>query len=152
MNPPTPETCEQCSRVIYLEQEARRAHERIRTIIEYATCGVVMLDEGARILYVNRYVSEALGYDLSELENRSVFDFVHPNETRLRRMLFEKTLTQPGQLRDRGYARLKSKAGIWILLGIRVLNLLHDANVGVIIAYATDESAQMGRYYGNSNG
>jgi|SRR3990172_1017505 len=152
MQYPDIETCEQCSRVVLLEQQARRAYETMRTIIEYTTCGVIQLDAEARILYTNRYVCEITGYAAHELIDHSWFEFTHPKETRLRRMLLDKTLIQPRQLRDRGYLRFKSKAGVWILLGIRVLNLLDDPNVGAIIAYISDESAQMSRYAGNNNG
>jgi len=152
MDYPGAEICEQCSRVVYLEQQTRKAHERFRVVIENATCGVMLLDNEARILYTNRYVAEALGYESNELVKRSAFDFTHPDETRLRRTLFGKTLERPGELRDRGYARFRSRSGIWVLLGLRVLNLLNDPNVGVIVVYATDESAQIGRYYGNGDG
>jgi len=148
---PLGEICEQCQRVIYLEQQARQTHERFRVVIEHATCGIVLFDVEARILYMNRYVSEATGYDASELLNRSWFEFTHPDETRLRRMLLESTLEHPRELRNRGYVRFKSKPGVWVLLGIRVLNLLDDPNVGVIVAYISDESAQMSRYIGNGN-
>ena len=152
MQYPEPEICEQCSRVVLLEQQARKAHSQLKTIIEYATCGIMLLDSEAHILYANRTVSKATGYDADELIGRSWFDFTHPNETRLRRMLQERTLEQPGQLRNRGYLRFKSKPGIWVLLGIRVLNLIDEPDIGVIIAYVSDESAQMSRYVGNSNG
>ena len=152
MQYPEPEICEQCSRVVLLEQQARRAHGQLKTIIEYATCGIMLLDSEARILYANRYVSKATGYNADELINRSWFDFTHPDETRLRRMLLERTLEQPGQLRNRGYLRFKSKPGVWVLLGIRVLNLIDEPDIGVIIAYVSDESAQMSRYVGNGGG
>jgi len=61
-------------------------------------------------------------------------------------------LEQPGQIRNRGYLRFKSKPGIWVLLGIRVLNLIDEPDIGVIIAYVSDESAQMSRYIGNGGG
>ena len=152
MQYPEPEICEQCSRIIYLEQQARKAHGQLKAIIEYATCGIMLLDSEAHILYANRTVSKATGYDADELIGRSWFDFTHPDETRLRRMLLERTLEQPGHLRNRGYLRFKSKPGIWVLLGIRVLNLIDEPDIGVIIAYVSDESAQMNRYVGNSNG
>ncbi len=142
----SPEVCEQCQRVIYLEQQARLVHERLRTILDHATCGIMMVDAEARILYANRYVCNVLGYNWPELDQRSAFDFVHPQEMRLRHLLFEKTLEQPGKLKDRGYARFRSKAGLWVLLGLRVINLIDDPNVGVIIVYVSDESAQFDRY------
>ena len=151
MNNPEPEICTSCQRVIYLEQQMRVAQARLKVIIENISCGVMMLDAQANILYANRYVIEALGYVLPEIIGRSAFDFTHPEETRLRRALFGKTLIQPGQLRDRGYARFKSKRGVWVLFGVRVLNLIDDPNVGVIIAFVNDESAQMSRYIGNRN-
>ena len=146
-----PEICEQCQRVIYLEQQVRVAQERFRVVVEHAPCGILMLDEQAHVLYANRYVSDSLGCALQEMLGRSVFDFTHPKETRLRRALFDKTLEQPGQLRNRGYARFRSKRGVWVLFGVRVINLLDDPNVGVIVAFVNDESAQMSRYLSNGN-
>ena len=151
MDNPEPEICASCQRVVYLEQQMRVAQERLKVIIEHISCGVMMLDAQANILYANRYVIEALGYALPEIIRRSAFDFTHPKETRLRRALFGKTLDQPGQLRDRGYARFRSKRGVWVLFGVRVINLLDDPNVGVIVAFVNDESAQMSRYLSNGN-
>jgi len=151
MDYPGSEICEQCQRVIYLAQQIRVAQERFKVVIEHVSCGVIMLDAQANILYVNRYVSETFGYLPQEIIGHNAFEFTHPKETRLRRALFGKTLEQPDQLRDRGYARMKSKRGVWVLFGIRVLNLLDDPNVGVIIAFVNDESAQMDRYISNSN-
>ena len=152
MQYPEPEICKQCSRVVLLEQQARKAHGQLKAIIEYATCGIMLLDSEARILYVNGYVSEATGYNADELIGRSWFDFTHPDETRFRRMLLERTLEQPGLLRNRGSLRFRSKPGMWILLGVRVLNLIDEPDIGVIIAYVSDETAQMSRYIGNRNG
>ena len=129
----------------------RVVQERFRIIIEHVPCGTIMLNAQAHILYVNRYVSDALGYTPHEIIGRSVFYFTHPQETRLQRALFDKTLNQSGDLRDRGYARFRNKCGIWVLFGARVINLLDDPNVGVIIAFVNDESAQMDRYISNSN-
>jgi len=92
MNNPEPEICTSCQRVIYLEQQMRVAQARLKVIIENVSCGVMMLDAQANILYANRYVIEALGYVLPEIIGRSAFDFTHPEETRLRRALFGKTL------------------------------------------------------------
>jgi len=41
---------------------------------------------------------------------------------------------------------------MWILLGVRVLNLIDEPDIGVIIVYVSDETAQMSRYIGNRNG
>ena len=148
---PLGEICEQCSRVIYLEHQIRTARELFRVVVENDSCGVIMLDEQASILYVNRHVSDIVGYTPQEMIGHSALEFTHPKETRLQRALFDKTLEHPGELRDRGYARFRSKSGVWILFGIRAINLLDDPNVGVVIAYVTDESAQMSRYIGNRN-
>jgi len=151
LNTAQSEICEQCRRVIYLEQQIRVERERFKVVIENVSCGVMLLDVQANILYANRYVSDALGYTLQEITEHNAFYFTHPKETRLQRVLFGKTLDQPGQLRDRGYARFRSKRGVWMLFGIRALNLLDDPNVGVIIAFVNDESSQMSRYLSNGN-
>ena len=115
-------------------------------ILEHATCGILLLDKQAHILYANREITTITGYPAQELVGRNAFEFTHPREKELRLELFQMTLSHPGQPRDRGYMRFRHKSRLWTLIHVRVLNLLADPNVCVIIAYFDDASSEMSRY------
>jgi PAS domain S-box-containing protein len=59
------------------ERALRESEERYRSIIETTNEGVWMLDANSRTTFMNTRLLSLLGYDASEVNGRSVFDFVH---------------------------------------------------------------------------
>lgn len=58
------------------EEALQQSEERYRSIIESAQSGIVSTDSTENILYVNQHMAEMLGYQVQEMLNRSVFDFI----------------------------------------------------------------------------
>ena len=63
-------------RDVTLQREAGRAAELARVAIEHAPDAVCWFDPAGRILYVNRMTLTLTGYDRSEIDHRSVVDFL----------------------------------------------------------------------------
>ncbi|MEQ3550761.1 EAL domain-containing protein [Pseudonocardia nematodicida] len=63
-------------------EAARWASEaRYGAVFAHALIGISVADVDGRILEVNAALSDMLGYDASELLDRSIFDFIHPDDT-----------------------------------------------------------------------
>ncbi len=62
------------------EDEASLKEELYRHIFEQATDGIILYEETGRIVAYNRTTLDMLGYSEEEVKNRSVFDFVIPED------------------------------------------------------------------------
>ncbi len=71
-----------------------RSEERYRTVVENALDGVLVMEEGFRLTYVNERLAELLGFQREELVGAEFLDFL---DERSRRILTERSL-----LRQRG--------------------------------------------------
>jgi PAS domain S-box-containing protein len=108
-------------------QEALRAsEEEYRQIVEATTDGIMKLDLGERIVFVNGRFAEMLGYSPSEMVGRSVFAFMSAAA--------KVTITEAGQRRgpdaqDAVDATFRHKDGTDISVNIATSSLL-DAEGG----------------------
>ncbi len=64
------------------EEDLRRSEERYRLLIEHASQGVVVMQEG-RIAFSNPAAVETLGYSAEELQRIPVSELLHPEEREL---------------------------------------------------------------------
>jgi PAS domain S-box-containing protein len=72
------------------QQALRESEERYRQIVEATTDGIIKIDDGARIVFVNRRFVEMLGYEPSELIGRSIFDLMSAAAQLIARDVFDK--------------------------------------------------------------
>jgi|GEM_PF-1902575 len=97
-----------------VENTLRESEERYRTVIENTYDLIVEVSADGRFLYANPKHKEILGYEPSELINRSIFDFIHPDDyhaaqTELKRALESFSSAQL-------IHRYKHKSGKWLWL------------------------------------
>lgn len=134
-----PERCESCGRVVYLESIALAHQHRLRAIIEYALCGVVVLDKEARILWLNEYARRTLDHDSANaLVGRNLFDLAHPDEVTLRVQVFRAALERPNRPRKNGTIQLQNRWGQWKRVEIQVLSLLEDESINAVVIFWQD--------------
>ncbi|GAA1402343.1 cyclic Di-GMP phosphodiesterase RmdA [Pseudonocardia kongjuensis] len=63
-------------------EDARwRSEARYGAVFEHAVLGISVSDAGGQILEANRALAEMLGYPPDEIVGRSVFEFIHPEDT-----------------------------------------------------------------------
>ncbi len=55
--------------------EQKRAEEKFRKLLEFASDGIHILDENGHLIYYSRSFAEMLGYGYDELATRNVFDW-----------------------------------------------------------------------------
>jgi PAS domain S-box-containing protein len=95
------------------EEKLRRAQELYRIIIETTNDGVWLLDAENRTVFVNRRMTEMMGYTAEEMLGRTAFEFVFPED--LPRKL--KDLYDQRTDKEAFYDRVRRKDGseLWIL-------------------------------------
>jgi PAS domain S-box-containing protein len=62
------------------EEEHRRTEQHFRLLVETAQEGIWTIDTEWRTTYVNRYLTELLGYTPEEMRGRHIFDFMDEEE------------------------------------------------------------------------
>jgi len=62
------------------ERALRQSEERFRTLFLEAPIGLVLMDEEARLIDVNRAFSQMLEYDRDDLVSRTVAEITHPDD------------------------------------------------------------------------
>ena len=71
-----------------VEEKLRESEEKYRNIVETANEGIWILDTEARTTYVNKKMTEMLGYSQEEMIGRSVLDFAdEEGKTNLKRSM-----------------------------------------------------------------
>jgi len=74
------------------ERELKESEEKYRDLFENATDLIQSVGSDGKILYVNNEWKKTLGYDDHEIENRSIFDFIHPDSIEHCQISFKKIL------------------------------------------------------------
>jgi PAS domain S-box-containing protein len=107
-----------------MTRELRESEERYRRIVETASEGIWLLDEGDRIAFVNPRIAQWLGYGEEGMHGRPVDDFMDPEEAeRCRAALAAQRagIVGPVELR----LRCADGAPMWVSLSTRPI--LDDA-------------------------
>jgi PAS domain S-box-containing protein len=71
------------------EEKLRESEEKYRNIVETSNEGIYLVDDEAKIIYVNR-IMETSGYTLEELIGRPIWDFISEESKPVARRSFEK--------------------------------------------------------------
>ncbi|HEY8832458.1 MAG TPA: PAS domain S-box protein, partial [Gemmatimonadaceae bacterium] len=134
------------NRIAKAETELRLAaikesETRFQAIIENAADVVSIVDfEGIR-RYVSPAVTRVLGLDPHELEGRSFFDSLHPEDVQATRILFSELAAEPGSVRS-DETRFRHLDGSWRTFQLTAKNLLHVRGVEAIVVNARDITDQ----------
>ncbi|MFQ5426001.1 MAG: diguanylate cyclase domain-containing protein, partial [Gaiellales bacterium] len=111
--------------------------ERFRALIENHSDVVSLVDTQGRIGFLTPSSARVLGHDPGELEGRSLFESVHPDDTLRVRAFLDSALTQPGVTRPVEWRARRSDGG-WVHLETIGNNLLDDPAVGHLVLFSRD--------------
>lgn len=116
------------------EKRLRRSEERFRTLIQYSSDIMTILNPDATIRYKSPAFYRLFGYREDEVLGQNVFTFVHPDDVQRVMQIFQERLPTPGltesvvfgfRKADGGYLKLESVGN----------NLLHDPAVrGIVVS------------------
>lgn len=116
-----------------LSEALRLSEQRFRALTENAAEMITILDAEARIVYESPAVERLLGYTLTQLLGRNVFELIHPADNERAVQLFEQALSRPGLI-FQGVLRLQHSNGQWRAVDFVGRNLFHEPAVqGIVI-------------------
>lgn len=124
-----------------LEEKHKESEEKYRLIVEKARSGIFLIDPHNKIKYVNEKMAEMLGYDVREMINKSIFNFVDfEGELRIKNRLKqsqkdEHTFEVPFLNRD--------GSQLWTLLSTKLLFKENGDFLGAL-SITTDITARKG--------
>ena len=78
------------------EEALQHSAQRFRSLIEYSSDLIVLLDGNGRFSYLSPSFETTLGHRIEEWINRDGFDLVWPDDLEQARLLFESIGTSPG--------------------------------------------------------
>jgi PAS domain S-box-containing protein len=90
----------------------RKSEEHFRTLIENSTDIVNILDLGHSISYSSPSIEKLLGYTPTELNNQTIFSFIHPDDAHHVAESLLKELANPGLVQTAEF-RFRHKDGSW---------------------------------------
>lgn len=123
-------------------EEALQERERhFRSLIENASDIITILDADGTIRYESPSVKTTLGYLPEELVERSIFEFIHPEDRPRIVEAIGLALEDPGEP-IRYEKRFRHKDGSWHWLRGLGTNLLHDNAVRGLVANSRDVTAE----------
>jgi PAS domain S-box-containing protein len=113
------------------------SEKRFRALIEHSSDAVALLTLDGTILYSSPTSERLLGYTPDELVGQNAITPVHPDDLDTVLQLLNNLLQQPNSTVTTQY-RYRHKNGSWVWLEGVGRNLLHDVNIGAIVANYRD--------------
>jgi len=125
------------------EEDLRESEKRYRALVENSYDLIYELDTKGQILYVNPNSRDVIGYESKELEGRSFFEFIHPDDLSAVRIEFGRAIVtfSAGQI----IFRFMHKNGQWRWLECagRLYQTATGETRGVIITRDITQRKQM---------
>lgn len=123
-----------------LPQTIDHARERrFRAMIEHSAEAITLLSGKGKVIYGSPSTEEILGLPLEQFLGSSCLAFIHPDDQPQAQTAFRKALLNP-RLGITTEVRFCHGDGAWIWLAGTFTNLLHDPDVGAVIANYRDVS------------
>lgn len=119
----------------------RISEGRFRALVENIGEIITILEPGGAILYKSAAIEPVLGYGADALVGRNAFDLIHRDDVNAVRAVFAAALAAPGE-HFPYIVRFRHHDGSWQWLEGVVVNLLHDPDVGGLVATSRDVTEQ----------
>ncbi|HEV8236112.1 MAG TPA: response regulator, partial [Gemmatimonadaceae bacterium] len=117
----------------HAEAALRASEERFRALVDNSSDALLLIDRDARITYLSPSSERHLGWTAQQMVQRSIFDFLHPDDRELIEVRMAETLAKPGT-RIVEAVRFHHGDGSWrIMEGIAVNRLADPAVAGIVI-------------------
>jgi PAS domain S-box-containing protein len=119
----------------------RQSERRLRTLLENAWDGVLLVAADGAILESIPNKLQRLGYSTQEFVGHSSFEFIHPDDLADVKEAMDLLLQSPGNKVTRRY-RLRRKDGSWSWVEVTGANLLHDPTIRALVINYRDITEQ----------
>jgi PAS domain S-box-containing protein len=121
------------------EQKLQQSEAFYRALTADSLDGVLLLNEQGVISFCSPSVRHVLGYEVAEVEGKSGFEFVHPEDLSWALDSFQKEVIEKPVIKFISI-RLLHKNGQWVWCSVRGHNLLSNPHVRSIAIYFHDDS------------
>jgi PAS domain S-box-containing protein len=119
------------------EEELRQSEERFRSLVQYASDIITVIEAEGTIRYQSPSIERILGYGPEELIGSSAFDYVHREDAeKVQSALAEALKSQ--EVSPLVEFRFRHKDGSWRFLEAVGNNLLADPSVGGMVVNSRD--------------
>jgi nitrogen fixation negative regulator NifL len=108
-----------------------------RSLIENALDIITILEPNGVVRYESPSIESILGYKPEELVGRNAFEFIHPDDIAVIRIIFHEGLNESGTVRRREF-RFRHKNGSWRVFEAIGKNLLDDPAVRGVVVNSRD--------------
>ncbi|KAB7513034.1 PAS domain S-box protein [Halosegnis rubeus] len=112
----------------------RQQRRRTERFVEESVDVVSILDRDGCFTYLSGSTERVLGYDPTQLEQESIFDYIHPEDRDRVMEDFFNTVNDADSSVQLEF-RLKTEANEWITVEARGRNLSHDKAIGGFLLY-----------------
>jgi len=103
-----------------------------RALAEKSTEPTVLVDKEGRVLYSNSAAANLLGYPITALPGRSIFENIHPRDSGRAQGFFQDALARPG-FPILGDFRFRNQGGGYRALGMVAVNRLDTSSFDAVI-------------------
>lgn len=114
-----------------------QSEERFRLLVQNASDTITVIDENGLIRFVSPSVYRVFGYDPEKLLEKSVLDFIHPDDMEAAQAAFRQTLNDP-KATPFFELRLAHARGHWVHTETVTSNLLDDPRVRGVVMNTRD--------------
>jgi len=121
----------------HAEAALRASEERFRALVENSSDALLLLDAEGRVTYMTSSSSRQFGWRPDQMVGRSIFDFVHPDDTDTVTARMTEAIRNPGR-RVTQEVRFRHADGSWRTMEGIGVNRLDDPSVGAIVVNARD--------------
>lgn len=114
------------------EETLRESEERFRALVEHGFEGINIVDREGLLIYAGPGNKSVLGYSAEEVQGRSTFETIHPDDLPKAQAAWLRIQKNPEQI----YLppiRLQHKDGTWHWMEVSACNLLDHPAVGGIV-------------------
>lgn len=125
-----------------IEDKLKKSEERYRIMVEKTQSGIFLINPFNKLSYVNQQMADMLGYNVKEMINRSIFEFMDKDGERALNDHLKKIGTGIGNIYE---LQFKNKSGskLWALTSTNPLYKPNGEYLGCV-SIITDISARKG--------
>lgn len=121
------------------EQKMVKSELFYRNLITDSLDGILLTDENGVISFASPSVQRILGFSMDDLDGRSAFEFVHPDDQMMAIRTFGDEVKMDPTVKFIS-VRLLRKDGTWTWCIVRGHNMLHNPYIGKIGIYFYDDT------------
>jgi PAS domain S-box-containing protein len=114
------------------ERGARQSEERFRSLVQYSSDIITVLEPDLTIIYESPSIKSVLGYEAERLIGRGILTLLHDDDRQKAEEFFNAIMREPGAT-ALAECRLRHADGTLLNIESVGTNLLHDPNVRGIV-------------------